>query len=338
MATNSLQRIYMRHLTQASAIDFSTFALPALLSNVYQCGSVEHLQQLELSEAPSIVGEGSNTIFLRDLTQPIVQFFGDSLQVDDSHELRVSIHVEAGYNWHQLVCHTVAKHWWGIENLALIPGSVGAAPVQNIGAYGVEFADVCDYVDFYEWQSKAVRRLTKAECLFGYRDSVFKQSLAAKGIIVAVGLTLQKQGSPCTSYKGLEHLTASSGVQQVMSTVIALRQSKLPDPKLLPNCGSFFKNPVLTQAQFALLATNFPAVPSYPQPDGKVKVAAGWLIEQAGFRGKRFGQVGSYDKQALVLVNWGGGTAEQLVTCIAAIQQKVSELFGVQLEPEVRLV
>ncbi|WP_337843633.1 UDP-N-acetylmuramate dehydrogenase [Rheinheimera sp.] len=328
----------MHHLTQVSAASYSTFALPAVLADLYQCDSLSELAQLDLPHCPYVLGEGSNTIFLQDMAQPVLRYLAAEKQVRRADDGSILLHIDAGYNWHQLVQWTVAQGWWGLENLALIPGSVGAAPVQNIGAYGVELADCCDYVDFFDWQQKSVRRLNKADCRFGYRDSIFKTELAGRGLIVAVGLKLQSQGRAVTGYKGLELLTAESSVSQVMQAVIAVRQSKLPDPAQLANCGSFFKNPVLSPQDFARLKQQYPAVPAYPQADGQVKVAAGWLMEQAGFKGKGIGDIACYEKQALVLVNRGRGTATELTQLVSVIQHQVQQQFAVWLEPEVRLM
>lgn len=327
----------MHHLTQVSAASYSTFALPATLADLYLCSTLSELQQLALPVCPYVLGEGSNTIFLADMQHPVLRYLAANKQVQQSLDGAVLLHVEAGHNWHQLVQWTVVQGWWGLENLALIPGSVGAAPVQNIGAYGVEFADCCDYVDFFHWQSRTVQRLTSTECRFDYRDSVFKTQLAGQGIIVAVGLRLRQQGNAITGYKGLEHLTAQSPVADVMQAVIDVRQSKLPDPALIANCGSFFKNPVLSQQAYSRLHQQYPTVPAYPQTNGQIKIAAGWLIEQAGFKGKGIGGISCYEKQALVLVN-RGGTADELRQLIEAIQQHVQSQFGVTLEPEVRLL
>jgi len=328
----------MRHLTRISAVSYSTFALAATLAEVYECDTIEELSELSFDQVPCILGEGSNSIFLTDLSLPVVRFCQKQRQVVAETQQQVQLHVGAGHNWHQLVLWSVAQGWWGLENLALIPGSVGAAPVQNIGAYGVELADCCDYVDFFHWQDRQVQRLSRNECQFGYRDSIFKHQLAGKGVIVAVGLTLQKQGQAKTGYRGLEQLTAQSPVQDVMATIIAVRQSKLPDPAQLANCGSFFKNPVIPEVLFQRLISNYPALPAYPQPDGQVKVAAGWLIEQAGFKGKRLGGIGCYELQALVLVNFGDGTAAELQQMIQLIRQGVLTMFQINLEPEVRLI
>lgn len=327
----------MQKLQQQDARLYSTFRLPATLHEVLLCRSIDELYQAEWPQLPILLGEGSNSIFLSDIQRPVLRFIADSVTEQHSED-GILLHVEAGHNWHSLVTHTVQKGWWGIENLALIPGSVGAAPVQNIGAYGVELMDSCIYVDFFHWQTKTIQRLTKAECLFGYRDSIFKQSFSAKGVIVAVGLKLQSDGKAKLSYRGLDHLPADCTVREVYQAVVAVRQSKLPDPNQLSNCGSFFKNPVLAANQFAELQRLHPDLPAYPQPNGLMKTAAAWLIEQCGYKGQRFGDIGCYEKQPLVLVNYGDGTALQLETWMKQIITTVQQRFGIQLEPEVRML
>lgn len=327
----------MQHLLAQDARHYSTFRLPATLSNVIEIGSLAELQSYQPLTAPLVLGEGSNSIFLTDWRGDIVRYVADSVIWQQKGDT-LFLHVEAGCNWHQLVQSTVAEGWWGLENLALIPGSVGAAPVQNIGAYGVELSDCCTYVDFFHWQSQTVERLSREQCLFGYRDSLFKTSLAGKGIIVAVGLQLQRDSQPHLSYKGLDHLPADCTPSDVMAAVIAVRQSKLPDPMTLANCGSFFKNPVINASQFETLIRSFPSVPNYPQSDQQFKVAAAWLIEQVGLKGHRIGEIGCYPLQPLVLVNYGAGTAAQLCELIHLIQQSVQQKFAISLEPEVRLL
>ena len=252
--------------------------------------------------------------------------------------LHVLVHIEAGHNWHQLVRWSVEQRLWGIENLALIPGSVGAAPVQNIGAYGVELADSCLYVDFYHWQLRKVQRMTAGRCQFGYRDSVFKHALAGKGIIVAVGLCLSKQPAAVLGYKGLDHLPADAAINTIFEQVITVRSSKLPDPAVLANCGSFFKNPVITKQHYTALKAKYADMPGFIQADGSIKVAAAWLIEQQGFKGKSYGDVGCYKLQPLVVVNYGAGTPAQLEQLITAVQQQVLTVYGIPLEAEVRML
>lgn len=325
----------MHILTSQNAASFSTFRLPAQLAQVWIVESLDELVALRFSEQPLVLGEGSNTIFLNDMQRPILRYVAAGVTVAEQDD-HVLLHVEAGHNWHQLVQYCVAQGWWGIENLALIPGTVGASPVQNIGAYGTELADVCDYVDFYHWQ-RGLMRLEKSQCLFGYRDSVFKHALQGQGVIVAVGLRLSTLAQRKLAYRGLDHLPQDASLQQIFDAVLAVRQSKLPDPNQVPNCGSFFKNPVVSAELAAQLKSQYPSLPTFPQLDGHVKLAAAWLIEQVGLKGQSAGGVGCYHLQPLVLVNLGNGSAQALQHWVQLIIAKVQQHFAVTLEPEVRM-
>lgn len=325
----------MQILTSQNAASYSTFRLPAQLSQVWVIEHFEELAALRFTELPLVLGEGSNTIFLGDLTRPLLRFIAATKTIRHEGE-HILLHVEAGHNWHQLVRDCVEQGWWGIENLALIPGSVGAAPVQNIGAYGIEFADVCEYVDFFHWQ-QGLMRLQTDQCQFGYRDSIFKQELLEQGLIVAVGLRLSTQAKRQLSYRGLDHLAADASLHSIFDTVISIRQSKLPDPQQIANCGSFFKNPIVGNELASQLKQQYPSMPLFPQADGQVKLAAAWLIEQVGLKGQSAGGVGCYHLQPLVLVNLGDGSATALQQWVALIIAKVQQQFAVTLEPEVRM-
>ena len=328
----------MHTLTNVSAVPYSTFRFNANLHQLTEFSSINELQETQYDSAPVVLGEGSNTIFMQDLQVPVCRFVANNKTVTALDDNFVLVHVEAGHNWHQLVSWTVEEKLWGIENLALIPGSVGAAPVQNIGAYGVELADSCLYVDFYHWQQRKVQRIAAGRCQFGYRDSVFKRTLAGEGIIVAVGLILSKMAKPVLSYKGLDHLTADTAIADIFNQVIAIRSAKLPDPAKLANCGSFFKNPVISMQQFTKLQALFTGMPGFAQDDGTVKVPAAWLIDQQGFKGQSIGAIACYEQQPLVLVNRGTGSATELAQLINAIQHKVASVYNIQLEPEVRML
>lgn len=328
----------MQILNNVSAIPFSTFRFDVRLSSVTDFSSVEELGQHNLAERPVILGEGSNTIFMHSLGRPIYRFIANSKTVYDLNNDFVLLHVEAGHNWHQLVSWCVEKQYWGLENLALIPGTVGAAPVQNIGAYGVELADKCSYVDFFHWETKQLERIAAGRCQFGYRDSIFKRALAGKGIIVAVGLMLSKKAKPVLSYKGLDHLAADVEMNVIFQQVIAIRSAKLPDPTQLANCGSFFKNPVISKEHYQRLQQQYPDIPGFSQADGQVKVPAAWLIDQQGFKGKGVGDIKCFKLQPLVIVNEGQGTPAQLEQHVSTIQQQVNTTFQIMLEPEVRML
>lgn len=326
----------MQLLTQQAAEQYSSFRLPYFLNQVYLAYKIADLGQLNGPEFPTVLGEGTNTIFLDNQQKPVLRYLADGKALQRLED-DFLLHVEAGHNWHQLVSWTVTQKLWGLENLALIPGSVGAAPVQNIGAYGVELADRCAYVDFYSWQQRAVIRMPGAECGFGYRDSVFKQQLQGLGVIVAVGLKLSAEPKPVLRYPGLDSLPTNSNLEQVFKRVVEVRQSKLPDYRELPNCGSFFKNPVLDKVQYEGLAKAYPTIPSYAQENG-IKIPAAWLIEQAGFKGVIVDQVGCYQKQPLVIVNFGLTDSEPLLGLVKNIRDTIKQRFDIELEPEVRLL
>ncbi|WP_318971597.1 UDP-N-acetylmuramate dehydrogenase [Arsukibacterium sp.] len=317
---------------------YSTFRLKTRLATVIEVDNVTELARLDITSSPLVLGEGSNTIFLEPLSRPIIRFTGTAITESWLHADKCLLHVEAGYNWHQLVSDTVDRQLWGIENLALIPGSVGAAPVQNIGAYGIEFADVCVYVDFFSWRTRSIQRLTPEQCQFGYRDSIFKQQLSGDGIIVAVGIMLSTTAKPVLSYQGLDRLAATCSINDIFDQVIATRKSKLPDYREIANCGSFFKNPVISVAEYHQLKLTYPAMPGFILADNTVKVPAAWLIDQQGLKGYRLHDVGCYLRQPLVLINYGNGTSEDLLALITLIQDKVRTAYRIHLEPEVRLL
>ncbi|WP_423188137.1 UDP-N-acetylmuramate dehydrogenase [Alishewanella sp. d11] len=327
----------MHILYNQPAEAFSTFRLHNTLSEVILIDELSDLALVDAQQPPVIIGEGSNTIFLASQVRPLLRFLAKSRTVTANNSQHLELHVEAGHNWHELVTWAVTQQLWGIENLALIPGSVGAAPVQNIGAYGVEFSDVCRYVDFYDWQERKVIRLDNNACQFAYRDSVFKQQLQGKGIIVAVGLVLFKDPKPVVTYPGLDTLPPFTTLEEIYQQVIAIRQAKLPDYKVIANCGSFFKNPVISESQYQLLQSSFAKIPGFSVESG-IKVPAAWLIDQAGFKGYKYQNLGCYERQPLVLVNYGGAEGPALLVLINLIRKTIETQFGILLEPEVRLL
>ncbi|WP_241242139.1 UDP-N-acetylmuramate dehydrogenase [Thalassotalea sp. G2M2-11] len=318
---------------------YNSFAIAAYCPHYYAPSSIEQLNDIFPLPDQSfyILGEGSNTLFVESTTPTIIQpnFTGISVK-EAAHQVELT--VKSGENWHQLVEFCLARGYHGIENLALIPGSVGAAPVQNIGAYGVELADVVKSVQWYEFAKQKLHTLSKAQCQFAYRDSIFKHQYYGKGLIVSVTLTLSKQWGPNLSYQGLEALGLQATAEQVFNQVVQLRQAKLPDPKILPNAGSFFKNPIVELDVFHKLQQVYPNMPSYPQEDNQVKLAAGWLIEQSGLKGYRQGEAGVHKQQALVLVNHGQATGKDIYQLAQYVQQQVAQKFDIWLEPEVRLL
>ncbi|OHV13087.1 UDP-N-acetylmuramate dehydrogenase [Kushneria phosphatilytica] len=293
----------------------------------------------------TILGGGSNVVLAPELPGAVLRSVAHRRWIESFDEgRRALLHVNAGVPWPALVRETTAAGWWGLENLALIPGSAGAAPIQNIGAYGVELSDIVERVHCLEIDSGRYRILDHADCAFGYRDSIFKKERAGELFIVHLELRLSRYAVPRLDYghlrQRLDELYGSMAPTsaQVAEAVTSLRRERLPDPALLGNAGSFFKNPVVDRARFESLGRLYSNMPHYPTSDGRVKLAAGWLIEQCGFRGYRDGPVGVHDHQALVLVHHGGGSASELMTLAERIRDAVREQFGVMLEPEPRLV
>lgn len=289
-----------------------------------------------------IIGGGSNIL----LTQPVDgllianQTKGIELLQEDAEH--VWLRVASGEIWHELVLHIIDKGWSGIENLALIPGTVGAAPIQNIGAYGVEVKDVIESVTFWHWDKKKMITFNNTECRFAYRDSIFKQELKDKCFIVSVVFRLNKQAKPNISYGAIEEELKNMHVDNytpkaIAEAVIRIRISKLPDPKITGNAGSFFKNPTITTAQFQELQLAYPNIPSYKINDEYVKIPAGWLIEQCGWKGYRKDDYGVHPKQALVLVNYGHAKGNEIWDLSGNIVASVKNTFGIELEREVQV-
>jgi UDP-N-acetylmuramate dehydrogenase len=318
---------------------YNTFAVQSICPTIYFPSSVEDLIALpDFSQQNFyILGDGSNTLFTDPKAVTIIKpnFVGiDVAETEDCYILKVG----ASENWHELVCYCIDNNINGLENLALIPGCIGAAPVQNIGAYGVELADFCVEVEWFDLKNKRLIVISNDRCQFSYRDSVFKNAMLNKGIIVSVSLRLAKNWQANLSYGGLDLLDTNATAKQIMNKVIELRQSKLPDPQVLPNAGSFFKNPIVDNNIYLSLINKYPNMPHYKQSNGQMKLAAGWLIEQAGLKGYRQGSVGVHDKQALVLVNYGHGSGAEVVNLAKYVQKVIYDVFSVMIEPEVRMI
>jgi UDP-N-acetylmuramate dehydrogenase len=292
-----------------------------------------------------VLGSGSNLVLTGDFDGLIlhVAIPGRELLSEDADAWYVR--VGAGENWHALVDWTLAQGWPGLENLALIPGTVGAAPIQNIGAYGLELAERFHSLNAFDMMLGKAVSFDRTACRFGYRDSVFKQEgwhLSGRFVIIAVTLRLPKKWQGLTRYADIATELAAQEIatpnaREIANAVITIRRRKLPDPALIPNAGSFFHNPVVAAASAERLAAAHPGLPRYPQADGRVKLAAGWLIEAAGWKGRGLseaGRVGMYEKQALVLVNRGGANGADVVALAQAVQRDVRQRFGVELTPE----
>jgi UDP-N-acetylmuramate dehydrogenase len=289
--------------------------------------------------AKLVLGGGSNLVLTRDVDDLVLKVEVTGLRLVEERPDAFIVEAGAGMTWHEVVEQTIERGWPGLENLALIPGTVGAAPVQNIGAYGIELADRFEELEGVDLITGRGVTLSKAMCQFGYRDSVFKHVLAGKTVITRVRLRLPRPWVPVLGYLELERKVAETGIadptpRQVFDWICAIRSAKLPDPARIGNAGSFFKNPVVTEEQCRDIIGRDPHVVHYPMPDGSFKLAAGWLIESCGWKGKSIGRAGVYEKQALVLVNRGDAIGAEVVTLARAIQESVYGRFGIRLEPE----
>jgi len=322
----------------------NAFGLPAQAQTLVRIDSDATLRRVidhpELGRAPKFVlGGGSNVVFTRDPQAVVLKIeVGGRRLVQELPDAWI-VEVGAGENWHDMVAWTLAQGWPGLENLALIPGSVGAAPVQNIGAYGVELKERFESLDAVDLVTGRTVTLGLDACHFGYRDSVFKHSLAGKSVITRVRLRLPRPWRAVLGYLELTRKVHETGVtdpdpKTIFEWVCAIRSAKLPDPATVGNVGSFFKNPVVSAEQCRDIIGRDPEIVHYPLPDGSVKLAAGWLIDACGWKGKSIGRAGVYEKQALVLVNRGGASGAEVITLARAIQESVYGRFGIRLEPE----
>lgn len=324
---------------------YNTFGIEVKTRKFAEIHRLDELMALlpTLRNTPFLIsGGGSNILFTQDYDGIFVRNCLTGIREISRDEHSVLVESGAGEHWHEFVEYCVEKGYGGLENLSLIPGCVGASPMQNIGAYGVEIKDVFAYLDAVEIESGLMRRFYLEDCAFGYRESVFKHALKNKYVICAVAFRLSLNPTLNTSYGVIEKELAEMGIthptiKEVSLAVIRIRQSKLPDPKHLGNAGSFFKNPVVPISLLHAMERNYEKVPSYPTTEGYVKLAAGWLIEQAGWKGKRVGSVGVHELQALVLVNYGGGTGRAIFELSEDIIQDVDQKFGIRLEREVNI-
>ncbi|OXY80452.1 UDP-N-acetylmuramate dehydrogenase [Oceanimonas doudoroffii] len=320
-----------------SLLSYNTFGLPQLADEVVILQHRSQLAELARHAGPRlVVGEGSNLLLTTPFKGQVVVNRLSGIEItetDDAWRLKV----EGGENWHRLVCYCLERGMPGLENLALIPGTAGAAPIQNIGAYGVELSRFCEQVESLDWDSGETRVWSAAECAFGYRDSVFKHR-ARNHLILSITLRLPKAWRPVLGYGPLAALGDGVTAQQVFEQVCATRRAKLPDPAEIGNAGSFFKNPKVSQAQAEALQLAWPELPVYPAEGGLVKLAAGWLIDKAGLKGASVGGAAVHQQQALVLVNRGGASAEDVLRLAALVRERVAQQFGVMLEPEVRMI
>lgn len=291
-----------------------------------------------------VLGGGSNILFTGDYNGLVLKNSLGGIEVKENRGGSVIVNAGAGVVWDDLVRYCIDRELGGIENLILIPGSVGAAPIQNIGAYGVEVKDRFFLLEAIELSSGSKRVFTREECRFGYRDSVFKREAKGKFLITSISLRLEKNATPNTSYGSIQEELRKMGkekhpdIRSVGKAVETIRRAKLPDPDECGNAGSFFKNPVIPQEQFSELRRRYPETPSYPDSAGMVKVPAGWLIEQCGWKGKNLGQAGVHDRQALVLINKGNANGAEVLKLARSIRASVHDEFGIDMEMEVNIL
>ena len=334
----------IREFHQISLRTRNSFGVDQQAARLVEFETPEDLRTLFAAGIPekwTVLAGGNNILFTRDydgvLLTPVAR--GITLLSDDGDEVRVR--ADAGVEWDDLVEWAVGRGLWGIENLSLIPGKAGAAPVQNIGAYGCEAKDAIRRVEMYCVETGAMLTLDAAHCGFGYRESVFKHDLKGRVIITAVEIALTHTPRPRLGYGDVEREVETRGgatLRNIREAICAIRRAKLPDPAVLGNAGSFFKNPVVGAAAAERLLAEYPDMPHYPAPEGRVKLAAGWLIDRAGMKGSRKGAVGVHERRALVLVNHGGATGGEVIAFAHEVQEQVREKFGIEIDTEVNIL
>lgn len=338
----------MKILGNISLKPFNSFGIDVRAKLFSAFTSIDELAELsaDLSFQKNpllILGGGSNILFTKNFDGFLLKNELKGIELVDEDNDHYYVKAHAGENWHSFVMHCIEHNYAGVENLSLIPGNVGASPMQNIGAYGVEIKDVFHELDAWHLQDRHIQKFNLHDCAFGYRESVFKKKYRGQYVILNVVFRLKKRPVFHTQYGAIEQELLKMGVQDlsiqtISQAVINIRSSKLPDPAVIGNAGSFFKNPVIPTLQFEELKHLFPAITGYPAGEGLTKVAAGWLIEQCGWKGYRKGDAGCYDKQALVLVNYGNATGDEIFELSASIIESVSEKFQITLEREVNII
>jgi UDP-N-acetylmuramate dehydrogenase len=337
----------MEILTDFSLKDYNTFGIQAKAKHFVAVHDETELRAV-LSENRSkpkfVLGGGSNMLLTKDIEALVIHIDLKGKKIIQEDDNFVWVESQAGENWHEFVIWTINQNYGGLENMSLIPGNVGTTPVQNIGAYGTEIKDTFEYCTAMKIDNQEMKTFTKTECHFGYRESVFKNEIKDQYIITAVVFKLTKKNHKINiSYGDIKAELAKNQIENpslidVSNAVIAIRQSKLPDPKELGNSGSFFKNPILLKSDFEKIHQKFPEMKYYEISETEVKVPAGWLIEQAGFKGKRFGDAGIHKNQALVLVNYGNATGQEILNVSKDIQATVFKTFGICIEAEVNVI
>jgi UDP-N-acetylmuramate dehydrogenase len=333
--------------SQFSLKNHNTFGIEAKAKQFIAVHSIDELKKVleeNKNQAKFILGGGSNMLLTKDIDALVIHIDLKGKKIVDEDDDFVWIESQAGETWHDFVLWTIEQDFGGLENMSLIPGNVGTTPVQNIGAYGTEIKDTFVSCQAMNIETQAIRTFTHSECNFGYRESIFKHEVKDQYIITSVTYKLTKRNHKInTSYGDITAELAKNNItnpnlKDVSNAVIAIRQSKLPDPKELGNSGSFFKNPILLKSDFEKIHQKFPEMKYYDVSETEVKVPAGWLIEQAGFKGKRFGDAGIHKNQALVLVNYGNATGQEILAISKDIQKTVFEKFGIHIEAEVNVI
>ncbi|TNE55761.1 MAG: UDP-N-acetylmuramate dehydrogenase [Bacteroidetes bacterium] len=325
---------------------YNTFGIsvPAKFFATFQdTNQLRELIEQKKQEELLILGGGSNLLLTKAFKGLVLKNDLQGIELLSENDSEAILQVGGGVVWHDFVLHCIERELGGVENLSLIPGSVGASPMQNIGAYGVEIKDVFDHLEAFHIASGEIHRFDHQDCAFGYRESVFKRKLKSQYVITKVAYRLSKKPVLNTSYgmieQELERMQINQpGIRDVSNAVIAIRSSKLPDPKKMGNAGSFFKNPVIPKEHFEQLVGEFPEIPSYPIDAQSVKVPAGWLIERSGWKGRNFGNFGVHEKQALVLVNYGGALGQEIYDLSEQIMSDIEQKFGIRLEREVNIL
>jgi UDP-N-acetylmuramate dehydrogenase len=337
----------MEILTDFSLKNYNTFGIEAKAKQFIAAQSVAELNTIlkeNKSQKKFILGGGSNMLLTKDIDALVIHINLKGKKIVDQNEDFVWVESQAGENWHEFVLWTIDQNFGGLENMSLIPGNVGTTPVQNIGAYGTEIKDTFVSCEAITIEDQKPKTFTKEDCHFGYRESVFKNEVKDQYIITSVVFKLTKRNHKINiSYGDIAGELAKKDIsnptlKDVSNAVIAIRKSKLPDPAVLGNSGSFFKNPILPKTDFNKIHQQFPEMKYYDISETEVKVPAGWLIEQAGFKGKRFGDAGIHKNQALVLVNYGNATGQEILNVSKDIQATIFKTFGIQIEAEVNII
>jgi len=330
-----------------SLVNYNTFKIDCVARYFVSVSSIQELKNvLKANIHPNllIIGGGSNLLLTKDVDALVIHINLKGITVISEDKSSIILNVKGGENWHEFVQYCVKNNYGGLENLSLIPGNVGTAPIQNIGAYGVELKDIFESCKAINIERLETKIFTKKECNFGYRNSIFKNEEKGNFIITDVNFKLTKKNHHLKiEYGAIKEKLAQQNItnptlQDISNTIISIRQSKLPDPKILGNSGSFFKNPIIDASEFQIFNSLFPEAPYYKISKTEYKIPAGWLIENAGFKGKRFGDAGVHKNQALVLVNYGTATGSEIINLANNIKKEVKNIFNITIEPEVNII